>query len=153
MAAKVWSHETVPVKIITDVLSRENQIRLAIFLNGSRVRKLAANVGDEDQYDPISVAPDDLDSRLRHARQVIQFRIEDDISFTKIISRRRKEFTADFESAVESALETARTLATFSAMWDKEPPLPIAAAVKCSKDCVFQLSLLQNSASKEMLKH
>lgn len=153
MACKVWSHETVPVKIITDELSRDNQIRLALFLNSHRKRRLAFNVGDGEKYeDPIPVPPDDLESRLRHARSIIDLRISDDIAFTKIVSQRRSEFSADYEECVSSALQTARSLKAFAGLWDNEPPLPLAAAARLSRDTVWNLSLLQNSGRKEVLK-
>jgi hypothetical protein len=153
MACRVWSHEVVPVKVAESKLNRDSIVRLAIFLNSHRKRQLSLAVGDGEQYDdPVPVEPDDLESRLKHARTVLDWRIEDDISFSKIVSRRRAEFSADYESVVESALETARSLKSFCSLWDDEPPLPLAAAARCAKDALFQLSLLQNSSRREVLK-
>lgn len=153
IAAKAWRQEKIPCRILPRNLNREEQIRLVLFLNQHSKRKLALNVGDGEKYDPpIPVELGDLESRLARARGVLDVRLQEDIAFSKIISQQREEFSANYEDVVDSALHTARLLANFARIWDDNPPLPLAAARKFSREAVFQLSLIQNSSKNEMLE-
>lgn len=153
LAAKAWRHEKIPCRILPRNLNREEQIRLVLFLNQHAKRKLAVNVGDVEKYvPPIPIELGDMESRLARAREVLDVRLQEDIAFSKIISQQREEFSANYEDVVNSALHTARLLASFARLWDNAPPLPIAAAKKFSSEAVFQLSLCQNSAKDEVLQ-
>ena len=153
LAAKAWSQKTIPCRILPRNLNREEQIRLVLFLNQHAKRKLAVNVGDGEKYvPPIPIELGDMESRLFRAREVLDVRLQEDIAFSKIISQQREEFSANYEDVVDSALHTSRLLANFSRLWDDASPLPLAAASKFSRECLWQLSLLQNSVRDEVLE-
>jgi len=151
IGAKMWHHETIPCRKLECNLDRDKQIRLAIFLNQHSHRRLAVNVGDgEDYADPIPVELDDLESRLKHARQILEIRLKDDIAFATLISKRRREFSSTYDECVDDAMQAARSLESFNRLWE-DPPLPVSAAAHHAKETVWQLSLLQNSRSEEIV--
>lgn len=151
IGAKMWHHETIPCRKLECNLDRDKQIRLAIFLNQHSTRRLAVNVGDGADYvDPIPVELDDLESRLNHARQILEIRLKDDIAFAAMISKRRREFSSTYEECVDDAVQAARSLESFERLWEK-PPIPVSAATYHAKEAIWQLSLIQNSRSDDVV--
>lgn len=145
VCAKHWHHKHIACRFINEDLEWEEVVRLCFFLNRSNPRSRTAAVPEDISWeDPIYIYNNSLNQRLDRAAETLDKRATEDLALSKVITKRRKEFSATYAEAVESALDALRTISGFARQFP-EPPFPLEAAEFTAKETVHQLSFLGNS--------